>query len=232
MKKETECIRISIGSINMYQYVSICINMYQHQHIPTCINNNRKELCNVPLWVQHVRFQHGRHNARARGGWVGVHGTNQQFQLTVDPFDLKTTTTNNKKERMSKGECCGKSSYSHPQPQRPQMTQQQPPPRTFFFVLADQTQTTHTITVQPKIFTKRLCGHDGVAVVHKSAHRGGVFFGVAGRKTLVGTVEKRNASLWFQDRGDFRPLFGGRVHAGGVVGASVQQDCGIVGQVF
>ena len=79
----------------MYQYIStpIYTNVYQQQ---------QERICNVPLWVQHVRFQHGRHNARARGGWVGVHGTNQQFQLTVDPFDLTQQQQTTRKSECQK----------------------------------------------------------------------------------------------------------------------------------
>mmetsp|Transcript_12158 Transcript_12158/g.23104 ORF Transcript_12158/g.23104 Transcript_12158/m.23104 type:complete len:381 (-) Transcript_12158:280-1422(-) len=90
-------------------------------------------------------------------------------------------------------------------------------------------QRAHALAVQAHVLGEALA-HDGLhAGVHKAAHRLGVAVQVAARKALVGRVEQREQALLRHDAHDASPLLWGRVHAGGVVGARVQQDDAAVG---
>ena len=82
------------------------------------------------------------------------------------------------------------------------------------------------------IFGKALGQHYSVAVLDEVSHRESVFVRVTAGESLVCHVEERVMLLLFDNVGDLSPLLLGRVNAGGIVSASMQQDDGLVRRSF
>eukprot|EP00966_Prymnesium_polylepis_P332110 7387646-Prymnesium_polylepis.2 len=80
-----------------------------------------------------------------------------------------------------------------------------------------------TLAVQPKVFGKRLREQHRVPLVDKLADGAGVELGVARRKALIGAVHEDVVAAREDCGRDLAPLVRGRVDAGRVVRARVEQ---------
>jgi len=98
--------------------------------------------------------------------------------------------------------------------------------------LSDHTDATNTLTVHAEVLGVGLEEHDVVGVLSEETQTVGIFLKITGGKTLVGRVERTEVVLGLNDIENFIPLGGSRVDTGGIVGANVQKDNGVVLRIF
>ena len=94
---------------------------------------------------------------------------------------------------------------------------------------ADDGEGTDTLTVETHVLGEGLGQADVVALLDEIADGKGVLVDVAGSEALVGHVEEGVVALVLDDGLDLLPLLGGGVDTGGVVGAGVEEEDGVVG---
>ena len=94
---------------------------------------------------------------------------------------------------------------------------------------ADDGEGSDALAVQAHVLGERLGEADVVALGDKVAHGEGVLVDVAAGEALVRHVEEGVVALGLDGRLDLLPLLGGRVDAGGVVGAGVEQEDAALG---
>ena len=87
-------------------------------------------------------------------------------------------------------------------------------------------QRADAVAVQPEVLGEEAGDEHLHARGHEQPHRPGVFVGVPRHEALVGGVEQRQHTARLHHGQVGPPLVGGRVHAGGVVCAHVQQHDG------
>lgn len=91
-------------------------------------------------------------------------------------------------------------------------------------ISTDEVQSTASLTVEAHDFGKRLSDDHLKASVKEVTQTNTVLVEVTGDKALISSVEEGIEAVLFANAGDFFPLSESRVDAGGVVGASVQED--------
>lgn len=96
-------------------------------------------------------------------------------------------------------------------------------------VLANEGESTDTLTVETHVLGETLAKSDVVALLDEVAGSKGILVGVTASKALVGHVEEGEVALLLHDIADLAPLGLGRVDTGGVVSASVEEDDAALG---
>lgn len=96
-------------------------------------------------------------------------------------------------------------------------------------VLANEGESTDTLTVETHVLGETLAKSDVVALLDEVAGSKGILVSVTAGKALVGHVEEGEVTLLLHDIADLAPLGLGRVDTGGVVSASVEQDDAALG---
>lgn len=87
----------------------------------------------------------------------------------------------------------------------------------------------HSLAVETHVLGERLGECKAVALLDEESDWVGVLVGVTAGETLVGHVEEWVMSLLLEELADLLPLLLSRVDSGGVVGAGVEEDEGVVG---
>lgn len=90
--------------------------------------------------------------------------------------------------------------------------------------LADKGESTNTLTVETHVLGETLAQSNVVALLHKVTRSESILVSVSAGKSLVGHVEEGKVALLLHDVANLAPLVLGRVDAGRVVSASVEQD--------
>ena len=88
----------------------------------------------------------------------------------------------------------------------------------------NEVESTGSFTVETEIFGERLSNAEFEALLNEVADSPGIVFEVAGRETLVSTVEEGEMFPCAYHLGDFHPLIAGGVDACRVVGTGVEED--------
>lgn len=96
----------------------------------------------------------------------------------------------------------------------------------------DEVEGARAFAVEAEVLGEGLGDAEFEALVDEVADGPGVVFEVARCETLVGAVEEGEVAFGADDFGDVGPLGAGGVHAGGVVGAGVEEDDAALGGGF
>lgn len=92
----------------------------------------------------------------------------------------------------------------------------------------DEGESTDTLSVETHVLSERLGEGDLVTLRDEVPQSEGVAAGGAGGEALVGHVKEGEELALLDDVGDLLPLLLGGVNTGGVVGARVEQDDGLL----
>lgn len=95
-----------------------------------------------------------------------------------------------------------------------------------FFVVADEMESTGTLTIEAHDFGKGLGDDHLEALVEEETEAVTIFVKVTGCESLVSGVEEGEQFVFLAHLGNHGPLLLGGVNSGRVVGTSVQQDNG------
>jgi hypothetical protein len=87
----------------------------------------------------------------------------------------------------------------------------------------DEMKRTGSLAVEPEIFGEGLRDAELEALFDEVADGPGIILEIARCEALIGTVEEREMLLGANNGGELSPLLAGEIHAGGVVGAGVQE---------
>ena len=96
----------------------------------------------------------------------------------------------------------------------------------------NEVESTGSFTVETEIFGEGLSNAEFEALLNEVANSPSIIFEIAGRETLVRTVEEGEMFPRLYHFGDFHPLIAGGVDACRVVGTGVEEDYASFGGLF